>query len=72
MSGQVRSSLRRVADVAAQLDVSPATVYRAIETGALRAVRFGKALRVSQEAILEYVRRCETASQRIDAEQVTR
>ncbi|MGH3611321.1 MAG: helix-turn-helix domain-containing protein [Pseudonocardia sp.] len=54
--------LRRVGDVAAALNVSPATVYRAIESGALRAIKLGKALRIPQDAVDEYLRAGELAA----------
>jgi len=56
--------LYRVKAVAVGLDVSPATIYRAIESGKLRAIRIGTsgkgALRVRGEAISAYLGDCET------------
>lgn len=47
----------RVPQVAARLNVHRTTVYRAIESGDLAAVRLGgrKGLRVSEEALAEFV-----------------
>ena len=48
----------RVPQVAAQLNVHRSTVYRAIESGDLTAVRLGQGrggLRVSQEALAAYL-----------------
>jgi excisionase family DNA binding protein len=48
----------RVTQVADQLDVHRTTVYRAIKSGDLRAVRFGQGrggLRVSAAALAEYL-----------------
>ena len=60
---QVESTrLYRVRAVAESLDVSVATVYRAIESGALRAVRMGTgkgAVRIPGQAVREYVAACE-------------
>lgn len=60
-----RTRLYRVKDVAAALDVSVATIYRAVESGALRAVRLGTgagAVRISEEAIAAYMADCEQAA----------
>ncbi len=57
--------LYRVRVVAGLLDVSVATVYRAVESGSLRALRVGMgkgALRVPGSAIAEYVQACERAA----------
>lgn len=63
---QVESTrLYRVKAVAESLDVSVATIYRAIETGALRAVRVGTsagAVRIPGQAITEYMAACERAA----------
>lgn len=48
----------RVAQVAAQLNVHRTTVYRAIDSGALRAVRFGQGrggLRIPAAALADYL-----------------
>ncbi|RDI23067.1 helix-turn-helix domain-containing protein [Lentzea flaviverrucosa] len=53
--------LYRVKAVSDMLDVSQATIYRAVESGKLRAVRMGEgagAVRVSGQAISEYVEAC--------------
>lgn len=59
------SRMYRVRAVAEMLDVSVATIYRAIESGALPALKVGTgkgALRVPAEAVREYVRACEQAA----------
>ena len=59
--------LYRVKTLAAALDVSVATIYRAIETGALRAVRIGTgkgAVRIPGDAITAYLAACEHAAAR--------
>lgn len=67
------SVLHRVRVVAARLDVSVATVYRAIGSGRLRALRIGAgrrgAVRVPESAVTEYLRTCEEAA---TGERVTR
>lgn len=55
----------RVKAVAELLDVSAATIYRAIESGALRALKVGTgkgALRIPEDAIAEYVKACQEAA----------
>ncbi|MFD7653978.1 helix-turn-helix transcriptional regulator [Actinosynnema sp. NPDC059797] len=55
----------RVKAVADLLDVSPATIYRAIESGALRSLKFGSgkgALRIPEDAIADYVKACEQSA----------
>lgn len=42
---------RRVADVAAELDVSTATVYRLIQAGDLDAFKVGRTVRIPQESV---------------------
>ncbi len=63
---QVESTrLYRVKTVADNLDVSVATIYRAVESGALRAIRLGTgkgAVRIPGVAIQEYLARCESAA----------
>ena len=59
------TGLHRVRVVAELLDVSVATVYRAIESGRLRALRIGTgrgAVRVPESALAEYVQTCERAA----------
>lgn len=59
------SRLYRVRAVAELLDVSAATVYRAIESGQLRALRIGVgrgAVRVPESAVAEYLQACEQAA----------
>ena len=52
-------TLLTVTEVAAFLKVHPMTVYRAIETGALKPVRIGRNLRVTREALNDYLTRPE-------------
>ncbi|WP_229373277.1 helix-turn-helix transcriptional regulator [Umezawaea beigongshangensis] len=57
--------MHRVKAVAEMLDVSVATIYRAIESGALRALKIGTgkgALRVPEDAIGEYIKACQEAA----------
>lgn len=57
--------LYRVKAVAEMLDVSPATIYRAVECGALEAVRLGMgkgAVRIAKEAIAAYLKTCRQAA----------
>ena len=54
----------RVRDVAEGLDVSVATIYRAIESGVLPALKVGTgkgALRIPGVAVQAYMRACEQA-----------
>lgn len=60
-----RTRQYRVKDVAAALDVSVATIYRAVESGALRAVRLGTGsgtVRIPEEAIAAWLAECEEAA----------
>ncbi|MEO6088867.1 MAG: helix-turn-helix domain-containing protein [Umezawaea sp.] len=62
---QQLTQMYRVKAVAKMLDVSVATIYRAIESGALRALKVGTgkgALRVPEDAIQEYVTTCQQAA----------
>lgn len=63
---QVESTrLYRVRTVADSFDVSVATIYRAVESGALRAIRLGTgkgAVRIPGEAIEEYIAACKSAA----------
>jgi len=55
----------RVEAVATQFDVSKATIYRAIESGALRALKVGTgkgALRIPADAIEDYRKACQEAA----------
>jgi excisionase family DNA binding protein len=57
--------LYRVRAVAEALDVSLATIYRAVESGALRAIRVGTgkgAVRIPEAAVDEYLTACESAA----------
>jgi excisionase family DNA binding protein len=57
--------LYRVRAVAAMLDVHPATIYRAVESGALRAVRMGAgkgAVRIPRDALSAYLAACQTTT----------
>ncbi|MEO7194303.1 MAG: helix-turn-helix domain-containing protein [Pseudonocardiaceae bacterium] len=60
-----RTRLYRVRDVAGHFDVSVATIYRAIESGHLRALKLGTgtgALRVTGAAVLAYADACVQAA----------
>jgi excisionase family DNA binding protein len=60
----------RVKAVAEMLDVSVATIYRAIESGALPALKVGTgkgALRVPGSAVREYMRACQLAARQMSA-----
>ena len=64
-----RTRLYRVRAVAEALDVSVATIYRAVESGALRAIRVGTgkgAVRIPGEAIEAYLAACEAAAAKTD------
>lgn len=52
----VRPVLLKAEDVAAQLGLSVSQAYRLMRSGRLRTVRFGGTVRVSQDAIDEFVR----------------
>ncbi len=49
------SRMYRVSAVARLLDVSPSTVYRAIESGALAALRIGSTVRVHGSALADWL-----------------
>jgi excisionase family DNA binding protein len=53
-----RTRMYRVGAVARSLDVSPSTVYRAIESGELAALRIGSSLRVPGEALASWLTTC--------------
>ena len=60
-----RTRLYRVKKLAEALDVSAATIYRAVESGALRAVRLGTgkgAVRIPGDAVEEYLEACKIAA----------
>ena len=60
-----RTRLYRVRTVADSFDVSVATIYRAVESGALRAIRLGTgkgAVRIPGDALVEYLAACESAA----------
>lgn len=60
-----RTRLYRVRTVADSFDVSVATIYRAVESGALRAIRVGTgrgAVRIPGAAIEQYIAACESAA----------
>ena len=60
----------RVRDVAEGLDVSVATIYRAIESGVLPALKVGTgngALRIPGVAVQRYMRVCEQAARQAPA-----
>lgn len=56
-----RMRMYRVSAVAEMLDISPSTVYRAIEAGALEALRIGGAVRVPGAALTVWLERCAQA-----------
>jgi excisionase family DNA binding protein len=45
-----------VKQVATRLNVSPSTVRKLIDSGQLKAIRVGIQLRVTEEALAEYIR----------------
>jgi excisionase family DNA binding protein len=47
--------LLKVRDVAARLNVVEKTVYRKITGGKLKVVRLGRSIRISEEALNEYL-----------------
>lgn len=49
--------LLTVEEVAAKLRVNPRTVYRAIEKKQLPAIRVGRLLRISKDALYTYIGR---------------
>jgi excisionase family DNA binding protein len=60
-----QTRLYRVRTVAEGLDVSVATIYRAVESGALRAKRLGTgkgAIRIPGDALEDYLDACESAA----------
>ena len=60
----------RVRDVAEGLDVSVATIYRAIDSGVLPALKVGTgsgALRIPGVAVQKYMRACEQAARQAPA-----
>jgi len=60
----------RVRDIAESLDVSVATIYRAIESGVLPALKVGTgsgALRIPGVAVQAYMRACEQAARQAPA-----
>jgi len=50
-----KSQMYRVSAVARLLDVSPSTVYRAIDAGALPALRIGSTVRVHGSALAAWL-----------------
>lgn len=59
-----RTRMYRVKEVAGHFEVSPATVYRAIESGQLDALKLGTGrgtLRVPGAAVLAYAEACAPA-----------
>ncbi|SDP78301.1 DNA binding domain-containing protein, excisionase family [Actinopolyspora xinjiangensis] len=58
----------RVSAVAARYDVSRSTIYRAIESGELTALKIGAGkgtLRVPESALVDYERACERAAHEV-------
>lgn len=56
----------RVKAVAEALDVSVNTIYRAIESGALDALKIGGAVRVPGAAVNAYVKSCGQAASAVE------
>lgn len=55
MSSKHECKMLRVSDVARRLSVSERSVFRWIKTGRLRAHHFGKALRISEKSLKEFL-----------------
>ena len=53
-----RTRMFRVKAVAEMFDVHPATIYRAIKTGALDALRVGGSLRIPEDSVTTYREAC--------------
>lgn len=53
-----RTRMYRVKAVADMADVSVSTVYRAIESGTLDALRIGTAVRVPGPALVAWIEKC--------------
>lgn len=51
MQNEGTSRYVRVKTVAARFDVSPSTIYRAIESGELAAIKIGGSLRIPADAV---------------------
>jgi excisionase family DNA binding protein len=47
--------LLTVAEIAAQMRVSKMTVYRLVQSGALKGIRFGRSYRVPETAVQQYL-----------------
>jgi excisionase family DNA binding protein len=62
MPDQTTAELLRVAAVAKRLDVHVSTVYRLVESGALKALRVGKSIRIRAESLDAYLAVCEQAA----------
>ncbi len=54
--GQIMSDMLTVQQVVAELQVSDETVYRYINSGKLKAVRFGWLWRVPSESLQEFLK----------------
>lgn len=50
-----RPTFLTVAEVAAAMRLSKATIYRLVQAQELSAVRFGRSYRVSEEAVADYI-----------------
>jgi excisionase family DNA binding protein len=48
-------NLLRVKDVAERLNVATKTVYRKITYGQLKVIRVGRAIRISEDAVNDYL-----------------
>lgn len=55
--------LLRVGQAATRLGLSTSHTYRLIESGRMRCVRLGRAVRVSEHHLAEYVRQCEKSGE---------
>ncbi|KAA5829566.1 helix-turn-helix domain-containing protein [Saccharopolyspora hirsuta] len=53
----------RVKAVAEMLDVSVNTIYRAIDAGEIKALKFGSTLRISGSALNEYLKSAQATNE---------
>ncbi len=59
------NTLYTVDEVAVQLRLHPLTVYRAVKDGRLEALRIGRSIRITPQAIHDFIQR--PRAQRIEA-----
>lgn len=52
---QIPTDLLTVAEIAASMRVSKMTVYRLMQSGAMKSIRFGRSYRVSEAAVQQYL-----------------